>query len=234
MCLAVNRRISSNADREEYEEVGRLLWANRKARAVLIVLEHFHLKSLLKTMNDLGLREHFVWIGSEAFNNIYDVNVEPDIKYYVSGSFYMNPPAGVTPGYVDYFSQITPASHPDHPWLPYFWSALFNCDYTTNATCRQESLASVVDALSVVTRTSRDVDGTYVYANALHQLITDKCPSAFSTGSVPQGCIHGDDLLEEMKSLRMPGLSEEVIAFDEKGDILGSYNIYQMQSDGER
>ncbi len=73
---------------------------------------------------------------------------------------------------------------------------------------------------------SKVYDGAHVFALGLDALIRDRCPEAFHDPSLASGCIKGRDLLAYLKNVTFYGVSGR-IKFDENGDMLGQYDIYQ-------
>ena len=131
--------------------------------------------------------------------------------------------------FISHYTNVTPWTQPRHSWLSELWQQKFNCSFGGVNDCVQfPSLVEGANDTLSPWLYSKDVDGMYVYATALHNLISARCPNAFITRHIPTNCITGPSVFEHMKNVSIDGYSEDKISFDEKGDIMGSYTIYQL------
>ena len=75
------------------------------------------------------------------------------------------------------------------------------------------------------------IDGVLAIGTALHNLITDQCPSAFNDTSQLRTCVQRPLLLEYMRNVSFEGGLGRV-EFDSNGDVIGKYTVAQMHRKG--
>ena len=93
ICLAFTKRLSSEAKTAEYHTTVTELWEKRKARAVILILEIFHLANFFKAIKVNGMEGQFIWLGSDSFSSLTvldDTGTDPVMEG-ASGSLYVGP-----------------------------------------------------------------------------------------------------------------------------------------------
>ena len=129
-----------------------------------------------------------------------------------------------------YSRYLTPANTTGNPWFSRLWKVHYDCtwDNSTEKNCKDYE-NSPFPEYPVTGWMSKVYDGAHVFALGLDALIRDKCPDAFDNPSLASSCIKGRDLLAYLKNVTFYGVSGR-IKFDENGDMLGQYDIYQYIS----
>ena len=96
----------------------------------------------------------------------------------------------------------------DGEWITELWSAMFNCSGIGNVGCMSGKTLnqSTTPVDWWMPETSRNYDGVYVFAHALHNAIADNCPDVFlkSPDQSPRlkQCMANVDLLRYLKASR--------------------------------
>ena len=133
---------------------------------------------------------------------------------------------GMFDTFENYYRYLVPSNSSGNPWMPKLWELYYNCKWDNETVpCEKYEFIPNVDH-EVTTWASKQYDGAWVYAQAIHSSIEDKCSHAFQNISLLNDCINGKTLLKYMKNVSFEGMSGK-IKFDESGDMIGEYNIFQ-------
>ena len=226
ICIAFKYMFPSDSSAADGKEVARKLALYTDARVVLVFIKDSHLRLLLPFLEKQGLIGHFIWVGSDYLKVNSDEN--PKMAALRDNAFSVFPVEKLDDEFVQYFKMVTPKSHPDDPFLKSAYSQKYNCKWNHtlgDASCyKYESEPhNITDTLCFECKV---IDGVKVFAYALHALITDTCPDAFNDKFLLDACINGQKLHEYLLNVEFNGHIGH-IKFDEKGDFLGSYTIFQ-------
>lgn len=146
------------------------------------------------------------------------------------GAFIIHLPSLPWQPFTEYFQATTLNSpEPSDLWLKQYWADQFKCSWTNNINMTSCDLYRDVKALRNIRYYSGKtlwIDGVGILATSIHNLITDKCPSAFNDKSLLRDCINGPDLLQAIRASKYEGINGRFV-FDAAGDLLGSYDIKQ-------
>ena len=169
-----------------------------------------HLTNILGT----SINKEFIFIGSDAVSSRYGTIYR--------GSFTVDFPFKEQPYFTNHITEMTPQTSSDNPWFMKWWNDHYNCS------AESSTLLGHCDGLMNMTLpdqkpqisvgTTIDSVNTVVYG--LHNLIMEKCPTAFVNTTLLKDCITGEDLLNSIKRVAFDGTSWR-ITFDEQGR---SYN----------
>ncbi|KAK2146922.1 hypothetical protein LSH36_579g05074 [Paralvinella palmiformis] len=230
ICLAVAKRIPSDASEGDFTDLVNRMAANEKAPAVILFLEGDDLDKLFQAVRKANLSRQFKWIASDSFWLIK----ETDFVDLAVGALYMDFPSGDNTGFRGYLENVS-WRRSTNPWMSFIFEGAFNCSWTdeTNVTgtksCQTYSTLGEANSMALPA-VGKHIDGYTVYAKALHRLIGENCPELFNKDASRnfRSCIRGDLLLDYMLNVTFDGYSEP-IAFDKKGDMNGQYVIRQLR-----
>ena len=231
ICLAMSKRISSDAGDDEIDRMVQIIPENTDAPVVIIFLESRDLYNIFRAVRRADLNDHFVWVAGDSFSSVQGSDVE-DIG---AGALYIDFPNGDDSDFAKYLRKQSWINS-TNPWMPLVFESTFGCTWSereTNETFDEENSCSTYHTLDEadyiwITSVTKHIDGFIVYAKALHNLIAAHCPDYFRSDirrNFSQ-CIKGHLLLEYMKELEFSGYSGP-IAFDSKGDMKGKYVVKQ-------
>ncbi len=228
ICFALSIKVLSTSVKADYDNIVKLLIQNDKARVVILFLEHEAFSGLFSAVFRANKNGYFVWLGSDymSFN---------DLGPGAEGAFYADHYLGDSVDFGNHYKFLTPRDTMPDPWMKVVWEDRFDCSWSDS-----EDLNSCYDFIDVSDYTQeiypwafKTIDGTYAFAYALHQLISDECPHAFMDKNVLDSCIQGEHVLKYLKNVSFDGITGH-IKFDDKGDIIGRYVIRQFHHDGNK
>ena len=221
-CMGYTAMVPSEVTTSAMEKIVGDMLQYKNARVVILFLEFNHLIILFDVIRSQNLYGQFIWIGGDAMGHV-DLGPAADgaLVIYLSGK--------VVPDFDKYVIKLTPANNPNNPWMAELWELLYDCKW--NRSMGSKSCYEYENVphfgRSSGTTASNIADGALVYAHALHEYISHNCPEAFQKKGDLRMCIKGPLLLQYLRNVSFEGYSGK-IAFNEKGDVLGRYDIKQL------
>ena len=167
-CVALVKRLRSNAKLEEFEQIFDELDKIQKARVVLLFLSEEHVKRFFETVAKREIQNKYIWIGSNTIARLSGPEV--------SGSFAIVSNETVSGDFSTYYSSLTPENNPNNPWMKELWERLYNCSWQRSdpqLSCKNQTVPSVKQ--DILTETSIYIDTVYVLARAFHKYIGTSC-----------------------------------------------------------
>ena len=233
VCLAFRYMFPSGYSEADLEELTHKLVLYKDARVIITFIGSSHYKALAPYLARENLVGHFLWIGSDAFG--VPSSTDTEFGPLVDGSLRFSYPEKPDQEFRKYFETVTPNKDPFDPYLRSAWEEQFSCEWNVsygNRSCYRYAnhQNNLMQEYSYETKI---FDSVYIYAYALHAMITENCPDAFKDKSLLTGCIRGKTLYEYMLDVRFEGLGGSM-KWDSKGDFLGSYLILQYQYQQDR
>ena len=238
ICLAVSKRLSLvDTDVDEMDSTIQSILQHPYAKVIIVVLESSHIVKLFSS--DHFRRSDLVVLGTDSMKY---VGVLPEAMLPAcAGTLFIDFPTGKIPGFREHLKQLTWINS-TNPWLAELWEYSHDCHWDDGQ--REDNLDSVscqmydtlVGAKEFVwTSRYKYADGLFVYAKALHSLISDNCPELFrqDTPRNFNDCITGELLLGYMKNVSFTGYTGH-IEFDDVGDMRGRYLISQHRWNADR
>ena len=224
VCLPVADMLASDTTASGMTYHVERLVKNIEARVVILFMQRDKLDVLFERINAMNLEGQFIWISGDSM-------VNTDFGRPANGAFVMHHVLPKVPRFVEQYLKLTPANKAENPWIRRQWEMLYGCTWnneTADTSCstyidtpkRDQPLASYL---------SFYIDGVYAYAHALHNMISDRCPSAFEDHTLLKLCLNGPSILSYVRSLSFQGTGGNVIRFDSNGDMLGRFSIRQYR-----
>jgi len=100
-----------------------------------------------------------------------------------------------------FFRQV--ACTEDDVWFREYWRYLFDCSSDDECQSKQSLNQSTTPIDWNWGISSRNYDGVYVYAHAIHNAIAEKCPNAFLESTrqseILASCLNGSTVLQYLK-----------------------------------
>ena len=224
MCLSTSIRITSEHGKRNSKTISTTLIKNRNARVVVLLLENSDALWFSNVIRDIDSLAWFIWIGTETLSaGIVSNNF--------TRAFIFSVPSKRLQDFEVHFRLQNPVVNKRNAWLRQLWKEVDNCreePLHSNASCRHfENLTMEIPLTPQGYQPY--IQATYVFAHALHNLISDTCPTAFEGNSPPNGCIRSQVLLNYLRTGSLMADSGPVL-FDSNGDLLGKYHIKQYVS----
>ena len=209
-CIALVKRLRTNAKLEEFEEIFDELDKIQKARAVLLFLSEEHVKRFFETVVKHDIQNKYIWIGSNTIASLSGSEV--------SGSFAITSNETVSGDFSAYYSSLTPENNPNNPWMKELWERLYNCSWQSSdpqLSCKNQTVPSVKQ--DILTETSKYIDAVYVLARALHKYIGTSCQL-----KTLSECLNGQELQSAIRSINFTGQTGH-IQFGSDGNIQSGF-----------
>ena len=180
--------------------------------------------------------KNFTWIGSDAWGDQLPVELHP----LTHGMLSVLPRSKRSNDFDDYFQSLHPLNHSSNPWFAEYWESVFNCSLGNRPELEGCDLANQALGPGSGYRQNSKVtfgfDAVYAFAHAIRKLQQDFCQGGpglceeivdSRSGGV---AIRGDILLEYLHNVSFsPGLSAEVITFDDSGDQQGGFLVKNLK-----
>ena len=233
VCIAFSHIILSTADEQDYELLANKIYQNRKARVIIDYVAGIHggFYIVMKQLEKKGVKNHFLFLSDESY---YGAMKSPMAEY-ISGAIFLRANEKPLTKFIDYYKGRRPWQSPKNPWLADLWETGFKCswdnDTESNASCYQHEEMAQMEGYSEPNTNyimSRVYDAVHVFAQAIHGILSDKCPEKFLRPAEPKSCINGPLLLKYLRQTDMEGINGR-ITFDSSGDFLAKYNVYQIR-----
>ena len=182
------------------------------------------IQRLLKREPDSPL-QYLTWVGCEA------LRVESKYHSIVRGMIRMQISVKGSPEFQAHITSITPQDA-RNPHFKEYWEEKYNCSSSNETSCSSASPAGYVQKNEI----SSIIDAVYAFAHAIHGVIEEHCPNnticpdivvSRSAGKAINGTMIRDYLLH---NLSFPGLSSDLVHFDESGNDMSSYSVKNLQS----
>ncbi|ELU18160.1 hypothetical protein CAPTEDRAFT_147683 [Capitella teleta] len=219
ICLAFTHRLSveSKGEEEEVEQIAQLLDDHRSVSVSIWFTEGPVIIRVLAGLRRAEIAINHIMLLSDSAKT--DIAEYPE---YIQGGMSIGFPLYEVPGLRNHLASLQPGVNTHNPWIQKAWDTL--CEYD-NCTL-EEIVKSMFDNVQYG---MPYYEAVYVYADALHKLITKRCPEAFEEVEYLADCIDGEELLETMKKCELEMISGP-IEFDENGDRIGQYHLYHYRS----
>ena len=205
---------------------------NSTANVVVLFAIHSHAEMLLtevQTLYSSGTsKKRFLWIASDTWSQKLDTKY----KDVTIGKWGIAPYSETVTSFVNYYSQLTPATNARNPWFSEFYEQYYDCIIGVNC-----SNTSIVND-SNYQQDSFDataIDAVYSVAHAINNFFNDNCNQPLVWYPKNQTCfgqkrkLNGSNLLEYIKNVNFTSPTGNEITFDEHGSIKPKYNIYNYQ-----
>ena len=249
-CIATPISISLPRDSTAAEEFENALvqidqnWINNATVIVLFATRNTGIGLLNAVKKKRAIDPKFAarnltWIGSDGWGN----NIPAELRETVQGSLTVAQLSASNDEFDQHFLSLNPLTHTVNPFFNQYWEEVFNCSLNLERRpgfeqCDLNAQAFTLESTSLQTSTvTPAMDAVYAFANAIHNLQQDSCGGGqglcqeILTNRSGGVAINGELLLNYVRNVSFsPGLSTEVVSFNENGDPSGSsYVVSNVQ-----
>ena len=231
ICIAYFVEITPKYEDEDYDNIIKRLRINHKAKVVVTFTGTLKIWSAVKRQKAEG---EFIFVGGDSISLSHD-EVINSIKFYFSAQ-----QSHPYKEFEKYYGALFPWSFLDKPS---FLETTIQSDLAKsecsvvlpkglNSSCFNYERMDQLPGYELSKYHREVIDGLNVFISCLDTLIRWNCPSAFLDKSSLRTCIKGPDLLKIVRSSSSMGYAGK-IKFDEQGDGIKDYDIWQRQLDGK-
>ena len=184
--------------------------------------------------------KNFTWIGSDAWGDQIPAELHP----LTQGMLSVLPRSKKSNNFDDHFQSLHPLNYTTNPWFGEYWESIFNCSLEDRPGLEECDFTSQAITPENGYRQNSKVaftfDAVYAFAHAIRKLQQDFCQGGpglcqeivdTRSGGV---AIQGELLLQYLHNVSFsPGLSAEVITFDNNGDQEGGFLVNNLKQTSE-
>ncbi|XP_028814404.1 metabotropic glutamate receptor 3 [Denticeps clupeoides] len=244
ICIATSEKVGrSNAKRSSYEAVIRQLLQKPNARVAVLFLRSDDARELLAAATRLNAS--FIWVASDGWGA--QESITKGNESTADGAITLELAAHPVADFNRYFARLRPENNARNPWYRDFWEQKFQCSIggpagpAGHAKACQRDLAVDESNFEPESKIMFVVNAVYAMAHALHRMQRALCSNTTllcdAMRSVDGRKLYRDFLLHvDFRAPFSPPGTENVVKFDQYGDGMGRYNIfnYQRSPGGER
>ena len=231
ICIANSIPLSPTANNSAFDEAVDKLMKNYRKNATAVILFAHELTAQGVTQawqrrNSLTSGDEITWIVSDSAAR----------RLKAKGMLGVHPTSRSSEDFNTWFKQIGERNTAGSPWVSEYLDSIFGCVRYTNGTsqgnCNHENVtvgnAPIFTPSNFVPST---IDAVYAFAYALHNMTGEECNYTLCDAILEtSGKINGDLLREYLRAVQFPGVSQDVVAFDENQDLKnGGYDIVNLQ-----
>ena len=232
ICIAYFIEITSDYEDEDYDNIIRQLRVNHKAHVVVTFIDRtLKIWQAVKRQRAEG---ELIFVCGDAMSISHDEvinSIQSDFSTQQSHPYNQ---------FEKYYGALFPLSFLNKP--SFFEKAILSdfaksqCNITLpkgiNGSCLNYERMDQLPNYELSKNHRNTVDALNILISSIDALIRQNCPSAFLDTSSLRTCIKGPDLLKIIRSTSSMGYTGK-IQFDEHGDGITDYDIWQHQADGK-
>lgn len=233
ICIDVDEGIN---DENDYSRIASLLLAS-STNVVVLFASQDNAESLFSSIEAInaanGTDRRFLWIASDAWAR--SISVVSRFSESLAGLFGFTPYTEESPGFHDYYSQLTLESNKRNPFFPEFYQDYFNC--IINKTCNNTKPVTSHSHYKQGTFIPLVIDAVYSIAFAIRDYLNDNCKLPIQwnrktlTCDGDSGGLTGPVLLSYLNNVSFISPAGRHISFNpETGNVAGGqYQIVNYQ-----
>ena len=165
--------------------------------------------------------QNITWLGSDA----WATSVPGDLRPMARGMISVTPRSNMIPGFDDYFTSLNPCNNSNNPWFTEYWEQYYSpeeCPLKVNITSYSSQVPLIINAV-------------YAVAHAIDYMIHVQCSPSKDLCSeiLTGGAIDGELLRQYLLNVSFNN-TQEIVQFDENGDVSGAYTVLNLQRSGNQ
>ena len=248
ICIATSVELPLVATAEDFERAVEIINQEWVSNATVVVLfgqlaTAIGLLEAVERRREVDMEfasRNLTWIGSDAWGDQIPAELHP----LTQGMLSVLPRSKRSNNFDNYFQSLHPLNYTANPWFGEYWESIFNCSLQSRPGSELCDLSTQVLTPESGYRQNSKVtftfDAVYAFAHVMHKLQQDFCPGG--RGLCPEIvdtrsgglAIQGELLLQYLHNVSFsPGLSAEVITFDDNGDQEGGFLVKNLQQISE-
>lgn len=235
ICVAVVIKIPTLAGPDGFASAADTLILNSKAKVVFLFVDYPSIvEGLFRTLIEKNMLGTYIWLGTDTMAgwNLHDV------QWMLNGGIFIDHSAYAMPDFADYLKTRNPSNSQDNVWAMKLWEYVNDCTFNsgTNQTCSSNLTLDSAACPTILGLSNRIHDAFTIFAQALHNYISDTCPQVFTEKTdvlLVRQCIQGPDLLHRIKNMTYEGVMG-TLQFNGDGDFEENLLVkqYYLAADG--
>ena len=233
ICIANIIPLAPKANSTAYEDaVDKLMMNYRKNATAVILFAHgrtaYGVTQAWQRKNSLTTEDERTWILSDGAARLI-IDAKRMLGVY--------PTSRSSEKFDAWIKQISEKNTAGSPWVGEYLDSIFGCVRYTNGTsqgnCSHENVTvGDVPILAPSIFVPSTIDAVHAFAYALHNMTAEECNYTLCDAilETSSGKIKGDLFREYLRAVQFPGVSQDVVAFDENQDLKDrGYDIVNLQ-----
>ncbi|KAK9406305.1 metabotropic glutamate receptor 3 [Crotalus adamanteus] len=228
ICIATSEKVGRSMNKKTFDGVIKALMQKPSARVVVLFTRSEDARELLAAAQRINVS--FTWVASDGWGALESVvaGSEP----IADGAITIELASYPIQEFAVYFRNLNPYNNSRNPWFQEFWEHKFQCSFY-NQNCSHFSLKS--GQFEQESKIMFVVNAVYAMAHALHNMHQALCPNATklcdSMKPVNGKRFYKDFMLNvTFDAPFRPSLdTKSMVRFDQCGDGIGRYNIFNYQ-----
>ncbi|XP_071495497.1 metabotropic glutamate receptor 3-like [Diadema antillarum] len=228
---------SESAASTSLQEVIANLKADAKIEVIFTFMSKTDINSALIEARTQGLTGR-TWIASDSWGD--SMAVVSGFEPIVQGMIGIVPKASIDPNLKGYLASLDPSANTRNPWYQLTLGARHGCTFDPTEAkdervpvCHgNETFADMLDTRSEGAWSSFIIDAVHSLAYGLHNMLYE-CQGPSCVNSTTSA-INTDEFFQYVRNVTFNGLTNPSFRFDENGDPMAQYFIFNLQDvDGE-
>ncbi|XP_054710934.1 metabotropic glutamate receptor-like [Uloborus diversus] len=235
ICIAASEKVPHSATSEVFDTIYQNLLQKPNARGVVLFTRDADASGILKAAKRLN-KTHFTWVASDGWGK--QEKLVENLEQAAEGAITVELQSTEIEEFNKYMKSLTPSNNQRNPWFEEYWESVFSCVLPKNSNNSKLPICSPNLRLdeSVGYRQESKVqfvvDAVYAFAHALDKVWRELCKPrgegyCHAMRSLDGGKLYRDYLL----NVSFTDLGGNQVKFDQQGDGLGRYTIYNYQKD---
>ena len=249
VCLAIDILIPYNPTVETIRKTVGKLRQNKNIEVILLFTSESEAVDILyQSARQKVTRK--VWIGSDSWAD--SPKIAEDNAKIVDGMFRIINQPTVVPDFMEYFYKLNPLSGNQNSWFGEFWEKIFQCTISKknltsksngyrfsprNCTGEEQLAAKLLKTDAIFSRVSYVLDAVLSVVYSVRKICQSDIVTKTSGGtSRKEACINRvtpSSVLSFIFNITFTSVTNRTVSFDKNGNILGRYDIINLQSHGK-
>ena len=228
ICIAYSRELKADDTSADLDGVIKQLRGHPNASVVVMFIVAYHVDPWMRAIARNGAAAEFILLTGDGFDPV------PSLYPFAVNTFVVAwNVAGYSQEFKNYYSALSPWRNASgNPWYGEYTPDDVSCSWDvpedSEASCYKYKKMSDISSFNMNHYSVFTMDIFKTFGLALHNLIMENCPEAVYNKEALDSCITGPKYLQYIRNVKFQGLSGW-IEFDDKGDLLGTYRILQLQ-----
>ncbi len=231
ICIDLNEGILDSFSGDQFTDLAEKVMRSN-AQIIIVFTTEKDAEGLFRALQPICTR-NFTWIASDFWSK--SGTIQDRYVSLVTGMIGFAPQTDFTPGFLDYFSNLTLDNNIRNPWFAEWYSNIASCSVDgAGIPCNRTQILQ--QQLQQGQRSPLVIDAVFAFAHALSDFLADNCVHPllwFRSNSTCLGQVkelNGANLLDYIQRVNFTSPTGHTVHFDVQGNAPGSYNVVNLQN----